>query len=441
MSAKPATSPEREELQKLQDARLCALLQANIPNNAFYVRKFSAANVNVKALKGVADLSRLPFTTKAELLSNQEQYPPYGDNHAVPLTEYRRMHQTSGTAGRPIRWLDSETSWNGLIHCWQVIFEVVGIGGDDRLFFPFSFGPFLGFWTAFEAATRKGQMCFAGGGMSSIARLRFINDNQVSVVLCTPTYALHLAEVAQKEGIDIAHSPVRMLIVAGEPGGSVAATRRQIEQAWQARVFDHSGMTEVGPVSIECPDNPGGLHILETEYIAEIVDPETTAPAPLGTTGELVLTNLCRADSPLIRYRTGDLVRTDTEWCPCGRPWLRLNGGILGRSDEMIHVRGNNVNPSALEGLIRRFPEVAEFRLTLDQSRPLAALQIDLELAEQSNAIEVVDRVDRAIREAFLFRADVKAVPPGSLPRFEMKARRFVRINAGEYPALMSRTK
>jgi phenylacetate-CoA ligase len=232
--------------------------------------------------------------------------------------------------------------------------------------------------------------------------------------------------VAREEGIDLAGSAVRALIVAGEPGGSIPATRQRIEAAWGARVFDHHGMTEIGPASVECRENPAGLHILETEYLAEVLDPQTQAPVLAGQVGELVLTNLGRLGSPLLRYRTGDLVRADPRPCPCGRPWLRLDGGILGRVDDMIQVRGNNLYPSALEGLLRRFPEVAEYRVAVDRSAALAELCIEVEPAEAAQADRLVQRVDQAIRQELMFRAEVKAVAPGSLPRFEMKARRIV---------------
>jgi phenylacetate-CoA ligase len=166
------------------------------------------------------------------------------------------------------------------------------------------------------------------------------------------------------------------------------------------------------------------LHLLPTEYIAEVVDPATGQAVPAGQVGELVLTNLGRWGSPLLRYRTGDLVCLDPTPCPCGRPWPRLAGGILGRADDMIHVRGNNVYPSAMEALLRRFPEVVEYRIEIDHTRPLTAVRIDLEPVPDSPP-DLVERVDRAFRDEFFFRADVGAVPPGSLPRYEMKARRI----------------
>jgi phenylacetate-CoA ligase len=404
------STPQRE--------RLGALLAEVLPRNAFYAARFTGADLS--------DFSSLPFTTKADLLADQAANPPYGTVLTYPRERYCRLHQTSGTSGRPLRWLDTPESWDWMLGCWRRMFEMIGLRPDDRLFFAFSFGPFLGFWTAYDAASRAGRFCLPAGGMSSVARLRLLLDNEITVVFCTPTYALRLAEVAGDEGIDLTASPVRAVVVAGEPGGSIPGTRARIESAWDARVFDHSGMTEIGPAAIECPANPAGLHVLEDDYIAEVIDPADGRPVAPGQAGELVLTNLGRVGSSLIRYRTGDLVSVDPRPCPCGSAYLRLDGGILGRCDDMIHLRGNNVYPSALEALLRRFPEVAEYRVEVDQSASLTALRVEVEPVNGGGA-GLVERVDRAIRDEFLFRAEVRLMPPGSLPRFEMKARRFVK--------------
>lgn len=422
----PCDYLERPALEQLQAERLRALLDV-LPGNAFYRRKFADAGLDVATVRTLADLARLPFTTKDELLASQDAYPPYGENLTYPRPRYCRLHQTSGTAGKPLRWLDTSESWSWLLGCWDTVFDMVGIRPDDRLFFPFSFGPFLGFWTAFAAATRRGLLCLPGGGMSSVARLRFLLENAATVVLCTPTYALHLAEVARAEGVDLSVSGVRSLIVAGEPGGSIPTTRARIEAAWNARVFDHSGLTEVGPVAIECRENPAGLHILEDRYLAEVIDWTSGRPATPGNLGELILTNLGRWGSPVIRYRTGDLVCVDPRSCPCGRTFVRLEGGIRGRTDDMIHLRGNNFHPSALEAVIRRFPEVVEYRVEVSEAEALAALRVEVEPVAAGGGPELAERVSRAIRDELLFRAEVLAVAPGSLPRFEMKARRIVK--------------
>jgi phenylacetate-CoA ligase len=409
----------RQHLVDLQRDRLRALLAEILPHNRFYAAKLAG-------LPPDAPLEALPFTTKPELVADQLAHPPYGTNLTFALSQYSRLHQTSGTSGQPLRWLDTPAAWDWMLGCWQKIYTLAGIRPGDRLLFAFSFGPFLGFWTAFNAATRQGLLCLAGGGMSSAARLRLLLDNEVTVVLCTPTYALRLAEVARDNGIVLAPGTpgyrVKALIVAGEPGGSILGTRSRIEAAWHARVFDHSGMTEVGPVAVECLENPGGLHILEEDYVAEVIDPATGQPVTAGMPGELVLTNLGRTGSPLIRYRTGDLVRLDPRPCPCGRPWLRLDGGILGRTDDMIHVRGNNVYPAALEAVVRRFHDVGEYRAVVSREGTLSALRLEVEASA-----EAAERVSRAIREELLFRAEVVPVARGSLPRFDMKAKRIVR--------------
>jgi len=423
---------ERPALTHLQWDRLGLLLAEILPTNRFYARKFAEAGVNRSDLITPADLARLPFTTKAELLADQANSPPYGQVLTYPLTRYCRLHQTSGTHARPLYWLDTPESWNWILDCWEKIFRIVGLRAGDRLFFPFSFGPFLGFWAAFDAAARQGYLCLPGGGMSSVARLHFLLDHQVTVLFCTPTYALRLAEVARQHGLELPQSAVRLVLVAGEPGGSIPATRRQIETAWGARVFDHSGMTEIGSLGIECPENPGGLHLLETECLAEVIEPATGKPLPPGQTGELVLTNLGRWGSPLLRYRTGDLVRIDPRPCRCGRNWVRLEGGILGRTDDMIYLRGNNLYPSALEAVIRRFVDVAEYRVQVDQAESLPVLRIEVEPLPSAASggrqppDGLAERISRAIRDELLFRAEVTTVATGTLPRFEMKARRIV---------------
>jgi phenylacetate-CoA ligase len=179
-------------------------------------------------------------------------------------------------------------------------------------------------------------------------------------------------------------------------------------------------------VAVEAVDDPGNMVLLESEYLVEVVEPEGTQPVADGEFGELVLTNLGRTASPLIRYRTGDLVRIAKSVDPKGQTWRRLDGGILGRADDMIHVRGNNLYPAAIEAIVRRFPEAAEYRINVDHSGPLADLRIEVEPADGCDGAEVAETVSRDVRDDLLFRVDVSAVPPGSLPRFEMKARRLV---------------
>ncbi|MCZ2342123.1 MAG: AMP-binding protein [Bacteroidales bacterium] len=417
----------RNSIIERQNQRLCRLVQHLSGRDSFSGRKFRASGLSPHQFRGIADLPTIPFTCKAELIADQQHHPIYGSVLTECGDAYCRMHQTSGTTtGRPLRWADTPASWDWLLSCWQAGFTIMGLAASDRAYFPFSFGPFLGFWTAFEAAARTGLLCLPGGGLSSTARLRGLLEFQATVVFATPTYALHLAELAQAEGIDLTTSAVRAIVVAGEPGGSLPGTRERIAAYWGARVFDHYGMTEIGPVAFEPADDPGTLVVLEDKYIAEVLEPGGTAPVAAGTVGELVLTNLGRLGSPLLRYRTGDLVRPARDRTTNG--FLRLEGGILGRTDDMIHVRGNNLYPTAIEAVVRRFPEVAEFRLIVDQREALMDLTIEIEPTLEQDGPRLAEAVARAIRDEMLFRVVVRSVPPGSLPRFELKARRVVRV-------------
>lgn len=422
----------REGIVSQQTAKLRALLAEIVPRNRFWTERLAGAGVQPSDLRTPEDLRRLPFVTKAEIVADQQAQAPYGTNLTYPANAYSRLHQTSGTTGTPMRWLDTPSSWAGILGCWEKLFGLMGLRPDDRLFFAFSFGPFLGFWAGFEGANRLGNLCVPAGGLSSEARLRLLLDNHATVVCCTPTYALRLAEVAASQNIDLRAGSVRALLVAGEPGGNIPATRRRIEETWGARVIDHWGMTELGPLAIEPEDRPGGLTVLETDCIAEIVHPDTGEPVGDGQEGELIVTNLGRPGSPLIRYRTGDRVRKAPESrTGRGGVLMHLTGGILGRTDEMLTVRGNNVYPAALEDVVRASPEVAEFRIELDMRRAMHHVKVDIEPLPHLSASEtraVVDGIAQRIKDRWHFHVEVVAVAPGSLPRFEMKARRFVRV-------------
>lgn len=419
---------DRAEIQAVQSRRLVELLTAIIPRNRFWNTKLTAAGINPSAISGLAELHKLPLTTKQELVDSQTQQPPYGANLTYPSTRYTRLHQTSGTTGRPMRWMDTKDSWDWVMECWRQIYLLAGLRSDDRLFFPFSFGPFIGFWAAFEGACRLNNFCIAGGGMSTSLRLQAMIENEATVVCCTPTYAMRMAEVAAEQGIDLKETSVRMLIVAGEPGGAIPATRARLEDLWEARVIDHWGMTEIASLGIESEDRPGGLYLLETECIAEILDSETLQPVAPGEIGELVITNLGRIGSPLIRYRTRDLVRASTDTDPSGRKLLWLDGGILGRSDDMVIVRGNNVFPSSIEAVIREITEIVEFRIDVTTVRAMRELCVTIEpLPSVSDVATLVSRVAGALRQRLGFSCEVRSAAPGELPRFELKGRRLFR--------------
>ena len=405
-----------------QGRRLSELVTTIYRRNTFYTRKFDDAGLSVERLQFPRDLERLPLTTKAELNADQAANPPWGTALTEPLERYTRYCQTSSTTGRPLRWIDTNDSWQFLLDCWKAVYRAARVGSGDRVFFPFSFGPFLGFWAGFEAGTQMGLHCIPGGGMSSQIRLALIESVGATVVCCTPTYALRLAEIAEHEHPlrPLAESTVRLLIVAGEPGGSIPPTRERIERSWGARVIDHHGLTEVGPVSFECWESPGYLHVNEGEFIAEVLDPGTGRAVPDGEHGELVVTNLGRTASPVIRYRTGDIVVRRLTPCPCGRTWARLEGGILGRADDMVNIKGVNVYPVGIETVVRRFAEVVEFRSIVTAEHAMRSLTVEIELGERTTRRDVaeilLDQPLRFVRREIADqrqRAVVGAIPGG----------------------------
>jgi phenylacetate-CoA ligase len=408
----------RPLIEEHQLARLQIGLTRVLAANRFYQEKLR--HHKSITLTSLADLSQLPFTSKHEFISDQAVDPPFGTNLSYPLNAYIRLHQTSGTTGHPLKVLDTQESWDWWAACWTTIYQAAGVTDDDIVFLAFGFGPFIGFWSAYEGAKRLGALTVPGGGMDSLQRLRAIQEIGATVLVCTPSYALRLAEVAREHHIDLSESSIRVTIHAGEPGASIPATRQRIEQAWGASTYDHAGMTEMGAYGFACSEQRG-LHVNEGEFIAEILDPRSGRPTEEGQVGELVLTNLGRWGSPAIRYRTSDLARHGGYKCGCGRTFLHLDGGVLGRVDDMLIIRGVNVYPSALADILHRFPDVAEYRVIITKDSTLDEITLQVECPPS-----IVADIAEELRIALSLRIPIEVVAPGSLPRFELKAQRIL---------------
>ena len=419
----------RKALESLQIEKLRSMLKKIYGRNRFYTDKFDTAGIHPESIRTLDALASLPLTTKAELVQAQSDASPFGTNTTFSESDYSRFHQTSGTTGTPLRVLDTPESWDWWGHCWGYVLAGAGLTENDRLFVPFSFGPFIGFWAAVEGAKKIKALMIPGGGRDSLQRLHLMRELGATAICCTPTYALRLAEVAQESGFDLSVIPLQKLIHAGEPGANVPSTKARIESIWNAKCFDHAGASEIGAHSFECEIQPNGTHVNESEFIVEVLDPQTLEPVPEGEQGELIITNLGRIGYPAIRYRSGDLVRLNLEPCPCGRTFARFEGGVLGRADDMVVVRGINVFPSAVENLIRQCESVVEFRITVSTKREMAHLAIELELSKNANPDSEPDNARKAVCQAIQhelsLRPEIMVVPFGTLPRFEMKAKRF----------------
>ena len=415
----------REQLAAVQLKKLQVMLADIYGRNRFYTRKFTEAGFYLGDLKSLVDLQYLPLTNKIELSTDQVAEGFTGANLTYPLTAYTRYHQTSGTSGQPLRVFDTVESWDWWGRCWAHVFAGAGVTAQDRIFFAFSFGPFIGFWAAVEGARQIGAMLIPGGGRSSIERLHLMRDTGSTVLCCTPTYALHLLEVAREQKIPFDDFKIRATIHAGEPGANVPATKARIEEGWSAKCYDHAGASEVGGHSFECQAQPNGIHVIESEFIVECLNPTTGQPVAPGEKGELVITNLGRWGFPVIRYHTGDAVIFNEARCECGRTFLRLEGGVLGRVDDMVTIRGVNIFPSAIENLVRAQPTVDEFQVKATRRGELDELCIEIELVEDVNSETVSAAIAQSISSTLGLRPLITTVPRGTLPRFELKAKRF----------------
>jgi phenylacetate-CoA ligase len=410
-TAQSQTNPG--DIRALQLEKLQAGLKTVLRTNAFWRSRLTDIN-------GWDDFERLSLTTKNELLADQEAHPPYGTNLTFSLDGYVRLHQTSGSSGsQPLRWLDTAESWEWWERIWSDhVYRAAGISAADRLFFAFSFGPFIGFWSAFGGAGRLGALAISCGAMTTEQRIRSILELDATVLLSTPTYALRLADTARSIGLDPASSNIRVTIHAGEPGASIPSTRAAIETAYSAKSFDHTGMTELGPTGHSCSQRDG-IHALESEFIFEVLD-ESGLPAD---EGELVATNLGRWGMPLIRYRTGDRVLTSREPCSCGSPYMKLVGGIRGRVDDMFTVRGVNLFPSQVEDIVRRHAHITEFVIERRSLRQMDEVAV---LVETDGSDASTNRLEADLRQALGVRLECRVVPSGTLPRSDLKAKRIV---------------
>ncbi|MEI9475989.1 MAG: phenylacetate--CoA ligase family protein [Deltaproteobacteria bacterium] len=420
------TAP-REILEEVQFKRLKALIESVYRDNPFYKRKFNERGVVPADIQSARDITKLPYLNKREIADDQTEHPPFGSNLIGGLEQYVRYHQTTGTTGRPVRWLDTKESWDWRGRCAAMALTGSGVTRKDIIFFPFAFGPHVAYWGVWEGAYQIGALAIAGGGWNTLQRIKAIFENEVTVVAFTPTYALRMAEVAKESGIDILKSSVKIIINAGEPGALIPSVRRKIEEAWAATPFDYSGLTEVGAYGIHCQHQKQAIHVNESEFIIEVVHSQTGKPVAEGEVGEMVLTNLGRPCSPAIRFRTGDLVRLLKGDCPCGRTFRMLDGGVLGRTDDMIIIRGMNIYPSQVGEIVEKHLVIGEEYQMIAYSKDQSGeFKVMIEVVEGRASEEVAKTIKEELRHHFEIRIGVEPVPRGTIPRFEYKSKRFV---------------
>lgn len=425
----------REQLRALQLAKLRRVAEWAQARSPFYRRTFAAAGFSPEQLNTWDDIERIPFLTREEWMQSQSEHPPFGELPVAGAEAAIRLHTTSGTSGKqPLRALDSRKDWSWAAEMWCYSLWGAGVRPHDIGYVAFGYGSFIGFWGLHNGLEKLGALTIPGGAQATPARVKQIIDFGATVVASTPTYALRMAQEAESLGIDLPSSPVRIIILSGEP--TPAATRDLIEAQWGAKVFDTAGMTEISTIFMfEPADQPGGCHVIEDHFIEQVIDPETGRELPYGEAGERVTTSFGRGTIPLLRYRTKDLVvKIPHTAATNGRTWDLYEGGILGRVDDMKLVRGTNVYPRAVEGIVRQFVDVDEFQVEITREGIRDEITLHVETVgglDDAQWPTLADSLQTELADAHEgLRFHIRRRAAGELPRFELKARRLTDLRS-----------
>lgn len=423
----------RDQLRELQVRRFRDQLEYAIENVPFYRQKFSELDVDPGDIETIADVRSVPVTTKAELRDAQNRGDTiYGDLLGTDQAAVTEYHQTSGSSGSPVRQADTWRDWEWWADCWSTVLWAQGIRPEDRVFFPFSYNVFVAFWAAHYAVEKIGAEAVPGGNLSSIQRVRKMDELDVTAFLSTPTYALRLAEVAEEEeGIDPAALSVERIVCAGEPGASVPATKSKIERAWDAEVFDHAGATETGAWGFGCQHRDLALHLNEAQFLVEVLD-DDGEPVEPGEKGELVVTPLRREAQPYVRFELNDIVEV-SDWgaCDCGRSFRYADGGILGRSDDLTKVNGVLVSPVAIEDAVHQHDEIGNrYEVVVDEHDEKAfdvvTVRVEQDRSADASTSDLATTLTEDLKQATGLRCEVQILQYGTLERTELKADNFV---------------
>ena len=399
----------------------------------FYRRKWEAAGVSPATLRALDDLAKFPVVQKAELRASQAAAPPYGEYLCIEPGGVARIHGTSGTTGRPTVFGIGAEDWQRIAEAHARILWGTGIRPGDRILICSFFSLYMGSWGALAGSERLGAAVFpfgAGVPGQTLMAIGWARDMKPTAFYGTPSYALHFAETATREGIDPRSFGFRVLFFSGEPGAGIPATKRLIESTFGGICVDMGSMAEMSPwmTNAECRHRTG-MHLWQDLVYTQVCDPETYEPLPYGAEGTPVYTHLERTSQPMIRLVSGDRARWVDGPCPCGRTYPRLPDGLYGRFDDMIIVRGENIYPSAIEDALRAIDGFGgEFRVVVSRREAMDELLVQVEYAR--GHAERLDTLATTMRERLRARLGVHPridlVSEGTLPRTEFKARRVV---------------
>jgi phenylacetate-CoA ligase len=420
-----------EQLRSLQERKLRSHFAYVWERSAFYRHKLGAAGIEGPDVQSLDDLARLPLTTKQELRDSQAENSPLGSHAAASMDEVVRVHASSGTTGRPsyvgITAHDAGLWVEGVARCYYS----QGVRRDSVIALALGFGFFVGGFAVQDSCEAIGATVVPVGTGASERLIAAFDDLGANQLTCTPSYATYLAEyLRDRHGRDPRELGVERIFTGAEPGGGVPAMRARIEDDWGARVSESIGNADVIPVhSADCQERAGAHYLVPDFAVLELIDPDSGAPISLEKPkafGELVFTHIDRECVPLVRFRTYDLAEVETGPCPCGRTGPRLR--VVGRSDDLLIIRGVNVWPSAIRDVVSSLRPLTtgEIQILLERPPPLVTGPLRIKVEYGPDVVDVQGtraRVVGELRQRLTFTADVEMVPPGELPRFEMKAK------------------
>ena len=424
------TLPE-ERLRALQLKKFQRIFKWAYEHSKFRRTLYENAGIHPDDVRSLEDIRQVPKVEKSMMQAIQRKDPfPYGDALCVPLDEVTEFRQTSGTTGQPVYQPDTWQDWEWWSECWAYILWAQGYRRNDRVFIPFGYNIFVAFWAGHYAAEKIGCEVVPGGVLDTQARLLKINELQATAMMATPTYVLGMAEIAKnKLNMDPSHMSIRRITCAGEPGASIPATKKRMAEAWNAKVFDHAGATEIGAWSYECENSPGGLHANEAFFLVEIEDVETgeIIDGP-GKRGKMVITALDRQAQPCVRFDSKDIIEWDPEPCSCGRTFRRIKGGVLGRADDITKVKGVLLSPTAIEEVVRGIAELGdEYEVVVKKAGDIdkITLKVELQPGTEGQALNIERRLRDELRLKTNLGYNLELHDYGNLPRYEVKAKRF----------------
>jgi phenylacetate-CoA ligase len=418
-----------EKVRELQTKKFKRIFEWAYNNSPFYRRLYRNAGIEPGDIVTYEDIKKIPKTDKGMLREVQSNPPfPYGDMLAVPLSEVTAFRQTSGTTGTPVYQADTWQDWEWWAECWAYILYAQGYRDTDRLFLPFGYNIFVAFWACHYGAEKLGAEVVPGGVLDTAARIMKMQELKCNAFAATPTYVLGMAETAKKMGIDPRSIGIERITCAGEPGASILTTRERMESAWGSKVFDHIGATEIGAWSYMCTRQKG-LHVNEAMFLVEIEDLETgeIIDEPMKN-GKMVITAFDRIGKPCIRFDSKDVIRWADYSCECGRTFRVIDGGVVGRADDITKVKGVLLAPTAIEEVVRSFSELSdEYEVLVTKKGDIDDISLKVEIApgleDRQEAILARLKDELRVKTNLGYRIEVH--PHGSLPRYEVKAKRF----------------